>query len=111
MIEKHIVLNFDLGLRGDYNSLYIWLDNKNAIECGKATAAFGMNFSEDKFETIFSELKEVLEKEIKIEKNDRIYMVVNDGTCRMQGAFLFGGRKKADWTGYKIDSENKPDQF
>ena len=38
MIEKHIVINFDLGLRGDYNSLYIWLDTKNAMECGKATA-------------------------------------------------------------------------
>ncbi len=111
MIEKHIVINFDLGLRGDYNSLYIWLDTKNAMECGKATAAFAMNFSEDVFDTIYKELKMELEKEVHIEKNDRVYMVATDESCRMQGAFLFGGRKKADWTGYKIINQNEPDKF
>ena len=47
MVKKHIVINFDLGLRGDYSGLYTWLDSRNAIECEKANAAFAMSFSED----------------------------------------------------------------
>ena len=37
-MEKAIWLSFDLGVKGDYESLYAWLDNHEAIECGDGTA-------------------------------------------------------------------------
>ena len=111
VFQKHIVINFDLGLRGDYSSLYSWLDSKNAIECGNATAAFAMNFSKDDFQTIYDELKKDLEKNVVVEKTDRIYMIATDSDCSMKGAFLFGGRKRATWEGYSIKKTNEPDNF
>lgn len=110
-IEKHILLNYDLGLKGDYSSLYTFLDTHNALDCGNGNAAFAMFFSEDKFETILEELKQELLDSVKIEKNDRIYMTVTDNTCKMRGSFLFGGRKRAVWEGYGNIKTNNIDQF
>jgi hypothetical protein len=33
-------LSFDLGLQGDYDSLYAWLDKQGAQECGDSVATF-----------------------------------------------------------------------
>lgn len=110
-IEKHILLNYDLGLKGDYSNLYAFLDTHKALDCGNCNAAFAMSFSEDKFETILEELRMALSEYVKIEKNDRIYMTVTDNTCKMRGAFLFGGRKRAIWEGYGNVKTNDIDQF
>lgn len=111
MIEKHIVLNYDLGLKGDYSSLYTFLDNLKALEIGNCNAAFVMEFSKDDFETIFNELKEKIKNSVNIQKTDRIYMTATDSTCRMRGGFLFGDRKRALWEGYGIEKTEGFDQF
>jgi hypothetical protein len=33
-------LSFDLGLQGDYDNLYAWLDKQGAQECGDSVATF-----------------------------------------------------------------------
>ena len=32
-----IWLSFDLGISGDYEGMYAWLDDKNAQECARAS--------------------------------------------------------------------------
>jgi hypothetical protein len=110
-IKKNILLNYDLGLKGDYSSLYAFLDSHKALDCGNGNAAFAMFFSEDKFETILEELKQEISKAVNIEKTDRIYMTVTDNTCTMRGSFLFGGRKRAIWEGYGNVKADKIDEF
>ena len=102
MIVKHIVLNFDLGLKGDYNSLYTFLDNLEALEIGNCNAAFAMEFSKDDFQSIFDELQSRIASAVNIEKTDRLYMIVTDHSNKMRGGFLFGDRKRAIWEGYGV---------
>lgn len=111
MIEKHIVLNYDLGLKGDYTSLYTFLDNAKALEIGNCNAAFAMEFSKDDFDAIYEELKEKLSENINFEKTDRLYMIVTDSSNIMKGKFLFGGRKRAVWEGYGMKKTEGFDQF
>ena len=33
-------ISYDLGLRGNYDQLYAWLDQNNARECGDSVATF-----------------------------------------------------------------------
>lgn len=109
-IEKHIVINFDLGLKGDYQNLYAWLDNKKAIECGNSTAAFAMVFSEDDFQIIYDELKNEINSHVEIKPTDRVYMIATSHG-KMKGQFLFGGRRRAIWDGYGIKQSIEPDTF
>lgn len=34
MVTKTIWISYDLGVGGDYEGLYAWLDNNEATECG-----------------------------------------------------------------------------
>src|SRR5690606_8457569 len=95
-MEVHIVLSYDLGLKGDYPNLYAWLDKHNAIECGNSLAALAFEVSNNDLETIIDEVKNSLEETVTFEKNDRIYLITKDGTDdKMKGKFLFGNRKRA----------------
>lgn len=111
LVEKHIVLNYDLGFKGDYQNLYAFLDEHKAVDCGNCNAAFAMSFSKDDFDVIYTELRQALEQKIQIEPNDRIYMTVTDATNKMKGKFLFGYRKRAIWEGYGNLGVNVTDQF
>lgn len=82
-------LSFDLGLQGDYDSLYGWLDQQGARECGDSVATFK---SKKTREQIANELKGLFDEK----KKPRIYLV----SMQKGGKFLFGKRKRAPWTGY-----------
>jgi hypothetical protein len=89
MPKKHRVwLSYDLGLRGDYESLYEWLDEKGAEECGDSIATFSTT------ETI-EQLKDSLTDVLSGSPKARIYVITPDGI----GKFIFGKRKAAPWTG------------
>jgi hypothetical protein len=81
-------LSFDLGLQGDYDSLYVWLDKHSAQECGDSVATFKSNKTR---EQIASELKELFDDK----RKPRIYLIMRRG-----GKFLLGKRKRSPWTGY-----------
>ena len=78
--------SFDLGLRGNYEQLYEWLDNMEAKECGDSMATFVTEKTRAK---IVEELSEFLDEKA------RVYI-----TDRHGGKFIFGKRKRASWAGY-----------
>lgn len=95
---KRIYLSFDLGLRGDYDGLYAWLDKYKAKECGAGLALLD-------YPDTGTEFMETLEKEllheVAFDNNDRLYVVwrENDGS-KLKGKFLRGNRKSAPWVGF-----------
>jgi hypothetical protein len=96
-MKKAIWISYDLGLKGDYNGLYSWLDTLEAKECGDSVAFFSKEFKGDIKDTIKNEIS----KNVKLNKTDRIYIIYLDSeTDKMKGSYLFGGRKRAPWEGY-----------
>lgn len=82
-------LSFDLGLQGNYDALYAWLDEQGAKECGDSVATFESRKNRDQ---IIKEIKRVLDEK----KNPRIYIITES-----RGKFALGRRKiRAPWSGY-----------
>src|SRR5271170_2437976 len=67
-----IWMAFDLGVRGDYESLYAWLDEHKALECGDGVAMLKVNFRSDLPTALNSSLKRA---GIQIGLRDRIYII------------------------------------
>src|SRR5271168_3010947 len=86
--DKRYWLSYDLGLRGDYDSLYEWLDAHSASECGDSLATFKSDRTGDELR---DELTELLGETGKV----RIYLI-----SAGSGSFLIGKRKAAPWAGY-----------
>lgn len=92
-------LSFDLGLQGDYESLYSWLDKQKAKECGSSVATFVSRKTRDQ---IVRELSGILDQR----KNPRIYII----STKQGGKFILGKRVVAPWTGYaqvSLESEEE----
>ncbi len=95
MPRETIWLCFDLGVRGDYENLFAWLDRHDAKECGDSLAWLSYEYSAD----FVDELKRDLERALAVDRRSRIYVIrLMDG--RIRGKFLFGSRRSAPWTGY-----------
>lgn len=89
MAKRRYWISFDLGLHGQYDELYDWLDRQGAKECGDSVATFQSNKSRDE---IAAEIGRILSAE----RNPRIYIIsMHEG-----GRFFLGRRKVAPWTGY-----------
>jgi hypothetical protein len=97
--NKTYWLSYDLGLKGDYPSLYRWLDDQSAFECGDSLAVIKGS--------VFQNSEQVAEDVMKNvdfdEKKDRLYIIeMVDG--KMKGRFILGKRKRAPWEGYSTKS-------
>ncbi|HXE06574.1 MAG TPA: hypothetical protein VN612_01675 [Acidobacteriaceae bacterium] len=98
--KRRVWLSYDLGLRGDYQALYEWLDEKGAKECGDSLATFTTSQTEQQLKVQLQELLGATSKA-------RVYIVTGDGV----GKFLLGARKAAPWAGYfQTAVENALDQ-
>ena len=104
----HIVMwmSYDLGVQGDYEGLYAWLDDHGAKECGNSVAFLRYEYSAD----VLSELKEDIARHVNLDKRDRIYIIWREEQ-KMRGRFLFGKRKAAPWVGFgaqevQVDEED-----
>jgi hypothetical protein len=95
MTKSRIWIAFDLGIQGDYEGMYSWLDSNDALECGDNVAALEFEYQED----LLKELKRELESSIRIDKKARIYVIRRVGE-NVKGRFIFGARKSAPWAGY-----------
>jgi hypothetical protein len=106
-VKKLIWLSYDLGLKGDYENLYAWLDSHKAKECGSNCAAFSFEFDKD----LLKELKKDLSTNVTLEKTDRIYVIYPEPapSLKRRGKFLFGKRKPAPWAGYSAEYEEDID--
>ncbi len=82
-------LSFDLGVRGDYEALYEWLDALDAKECGDSVATF---LSEKTREEIAEEISQLLGSDKKV----RVYII----ELKRGGRFILGKRKHTPWAGY-----------
>jgi len=104
---KTIWLSYDLGVKGDYDNLYAWLDDHGAKECGNNLAVLRYDFQGD----LLTALTQELSAAVTLAKRDRIYVIWREDDSRtMKGRFLFGKRKAAPWVGFgslepQIDEE------
>ena len=80
-------LSFDLGLRGKYEELYVWLDNMAANECGNNVATFSTK------KTAVQIRKELFDL---LGEDARVYLI----NMHHGGTFIIGKRKRSPWVGY-----------
>lgn len=105
-MQKVIWLSYDLGLRGDYEGLYAWLDQHKAKECGDSLAFISYEYEGDLIEHIEKSLR----GSVRLEPKDRIYLIYEAEEGKQKGRFLFGKRKQAPWAGYAVGSTETVDE-
>jgi len=90
-------LSFDLGLKGDYQGLYAWLDTHEASECGDNLAYIGKyQYSEN----LAIEVKRDLQSQVNFKNTDRVYLI-REESGNLRGMFIIGNRRKEyPWKGY-----------
>ena len=107
MSKSTIWISFDLGVRGDYESLYTWLDGHKAKECVDNLALLTYQHSGNLLDALRKELKNALE----IDKRTRIYVIYRDvATKKMRGFFVCGGRRAPPWSGFAEGEEQGDDE-
>lgn len=89
-------ISYDLGVRGDYEGFYRWLDEHEAIECGDSLAFLRYTYKRSLIESLKADLSDAID----LTKQTRIYLIYRDNAKKMKGVFVFGGRKAPPWTGY-----------
>lgn len=97
-MKKTIWLSYDLGVRGDYSSLYSWLDDANAVECGDSLACLKIDIPGTESPPDF--VKKQLESNVTFSKSDRVYIVWKNSDGNNKGRFIIGKRKASPWQGY-----------
>lgn len=96
---KRYWLSYDLGLHGNYETLYEWLDRQEAQECGDSVATFRSDRTRDQ---ITKELKDILRGT----KNARAYLI----STKEGGRFVLGRRKVSPWKGFAQVSADTGDR-
>lgn len=104
-MKKGIWISYDLGIKGDYQSLYEWLDSYDAKECGNSIAYLQFEMNED----LIKELKIDIESRVNFSNGDRVYIIYKSADNKIRGTFIRGGRKASPWTGYAPTNEQTID--
>jgi hypothetical protein len=104
--EKLVWISFDLGVSGDYEGMYAWLDEHHGKECGDSLAAIKYQPKHD----LVADLKSDIKKSVELNKKSRIYVIYKSDDGKMKGSFLHGTRKQAPWTGYGASAEESTDE-
>ena len=86
---------FDLGVKGDYEGLYRWLDAQKARECGDSLALFYYESKRD----LPAEIEASVKESVDVDARTRIYIIFMGKDQKVKGRFLFGQRKVAPWAG------------
>ncbi|WP_299933246.1 hypothetical protein [uncultured Pelagimonas sp.] len=106
-MNSTVWISYDLGVRGDYEGLYAWLDDHEAKECGDSMALLKYSHSDDLIERLKSDLQAAVE----INKKTRIYVIYRDrSTNKNRGKFIFGKRKAAAWVGFGASDGGNVDE-
>ena len=103
-----IWISYDLGVNGDYEGMYAWLDDHGAKECG-SSVAFVKSYDCDG-EDLMQALECDIRGAVETDKRTRIYVIRRVGD-REKGRFLFGHRKGAPWDGYGQQGETVDDEM
>ena len=105
-MKKVAWMSFELGVNGDYEGLYRWLDAHKARECGDSVALFWFEPKRD----LPSEIEASIKESVDISTRTRIYIIFLDKERKARGRFLFGRRKAAPWAGYAPTGPAKDDE-
>lgn len=100
-MRQRVWLSYDLGMEGDYPSLYAWLDDHQARECGDHMATFQYEYRND----VVAELKEDLCGAVELGRTARLYLIYLDAAGKPRGKFLAGRRRPAPWGGFAEEYE------
>ena len=98
-MKKSIWLSYDLGVKGDYTSLYEWLDSHEAVECGDSIAYFKFEWVQESDTPLPDALKSELTESVRIKKTDRVYIIWREHS-KVRGKYIIGSRKVAPWAGF-----------
>lgn len=98
-------LSFDLGIDGDYDSLYRWLDGIGAVECGDGFCSFLL--ATPNFDPPTAVLAIMRENHVNLRKRDRIYLIWRKPEGGVKGKFITGLRRRAPWSGYAVGPEGE----
>ena len=108
MSSSTIWISYDLGVRGDYEGLYVWLDKHRAKECGHNLAHLSYSYSG----VLVDALKADLGSSVEMDKRARMYVVFRDEyTKKMKGHFLYGGRRASPWAGTSGQDQEDDDEY
>jgi hypothetical protein len=104
-LKSTIWLSYDLGVNGDYEGMYSWLDNHGAKECGSSTAFLKYHHNDDLLEALKVELSDA----VTLNRRSRIYVIFTDNG-HIKGRYLVGKRKASPWSGFGSEIEQEDDQ-
>jgi len=106
-VTKWVWISFDLGVSGDYEGIYAWLDGHAAKECGDSVALVQFESQGD----LVTELREELKANVRLTSRSRVYAIYLGGGSKIKGTWLVGSRKQAPWTGYgSLEGEGATDE-
>lgn len=110
-MKKSVWMSYDLGVQGDYDHMYAWLDNHGALECGDSMAYFKYEIPHEMNDTEFlSLIKGDMEEKISFHPGNRVYIIRYDpGSDKHYGKFIIGKRKASPWEGYGDGAEQIED--
>ena len=87
-MKSAIWLSYDLGVNGDYEGMYAWLDNHGAKECGGSVAYLQFIHDGD----LPASLKSDIESVVGLNKRSRIYVIFKKDE-KLSGRYLVGHPK------------------
>lgn len=111
MRKNTIWMSYDLGVQGDYQSLYAWLDDNDAKECGDSLAVLQYTHDGNGADAMLKALRDELTEVLDADKRTRIYVIYRDSKDnKNKGRFIFGGRRSSPWIGYGSNSTGGEDE-
>jgi hypothetical protein len=97
LMKSAVWVSYDLGVQGDYEGIYAWLDEHEAQECGNSLAFVSYDHTGPLLKALTADLKRSVEST----KRTRIYVIYREAdTKKMKGRFILGGRKAPPWSGF-----------
>ena len=103
-MKSTIWLSYDLGVNGDYEGLYSWLDIQGAKECGTSVAYLTYHHPGNLMESLQEEISGM----VSLDKRSRVYVVRRD-EGKLKGSYLVGRRKAPPWEGYGEKDDDSDD--
>lgn len=97
MQTQPIWLSYDMGIPGDYEALYTWLDLHAAIVCGRCFAFLNYSYEND----LKRELADELRRTFELSTRATFYIVYADAQDqKVKGTFVIGRRRSTPWHGH-----------
>lgn len=107
--RKTYWLSYDLGVGGDYDHLYQWLDDHNAKPCGNSVAYFNYEYDDDKNPDEI--LEEELNAKINLLPGNKLYIIrKKEDNSKITGSFIYGKRGATPWEGYGKSVSEEEDE-